>query len=275
LLPFSQILPLYQSVAERYVYTASIGILFATVALLSVIQGRLQLPKWIPIAGLCLWIAWSITPLQHRITAWSDEKTLFTTSLIASPRSHVLYHNLGVLEADAGRFDAAIAFYEKSVGLKPDYITARKDLANLYLRKKRFSEAGQAYSEILQYSPENREAQLNLAHVRSVQGDPQSAIMLLRALVSKYPDFFEAQVDLGVALFGIKDPEARAHLEAALRLKPDSAEAAYDLAVLEDEAGRTEEALQLYRRSLLYRPGNQNAADRVRDLTASRSTAFR
>jgi tetratricopeptide (TPR) repeat protein len=275
LLPFSQILPLYQSTAERYTYTASIGILFAIVALLSVIRGRLHLPEWTPIAGLCLWIALSIVPLQHRITAWSDEHTLYTTSLRASPQSYILYHNLGVAEEDAGRSDAAIALYAKSVGMKPDYITARKDLANLYLRNKRFSEADRAYTEILQYSPEDREAQFNLANVRLAQGNLQSAIMLLRAIVSKFPDFFQAQVDLGIALFGEKDPEARTHLEAALRLKPDSFEAAYNLGVLEEEAGHIAEAIKLYRRSLFYRPGNQNAADRLRDLTANRSVAIR
>ncbi len=275
LLPFSQVLPLYQSTAERYTYTASIGILFAVVGLLSVMQERLHLPKWIPAAGLCLWIALSIIPLQHRITAWSDEQALYSTSLRSSPQSYVLYHNLGVAEEQAGRFDAAIPLYAKSIDLKPDYITARKDLANLYLRNKRFSEADQAYTEFLQYSPENREAQLNLAHVRSVQGNRQSAIMLLRALVGKYPEFFEAQVDLGVALFAEKNPEARVHLEAALRLKPDSAEAAYNLGVLEEDAGNVDEALKLYRRTLFYRPGNQSVADHILELTAHRRLAFR
>jgi tetratricopeptide (TPR) repeat protein len=179
------------------------------------------------------------------------------------------------MEEDAGRFDEAIALYAKAVGLKPDYVTARKDLANLYLRRRRFSEAEQAYAEMLQYAPENREAQLNLANVRLAKGNPRSAIMLLRTLVSKFPDFFEAQMDLGIALFGEKDPEARTHLEAALRLKPDSFEAAYNLGVLEDEAGHIPEAINMYRRSLFYRPGNQNAADRLRDLTTNRSLAFR
>jgi tetratricopeptide (TPR) repeat protein len=275
LLPFSQILPLYQSTAERYAYTASIGILFAIAAPLRLLQARFHLPQRVPVAGVCLWIALSIVPLQHRITAWSDEQTLDTTSLRTSPQSYVLYHNLGVLEQDGGRVDAAIGLYTKSVALKPDYITARRDLANLYFRNKRFAEAGQAYTEILQHSPDNREAQLNLAHVRMVQGNPQSAITLLRTAVNRSPDFFEAQVDLGVALFGEKDPEARTHLEAALQLRPDSAEAAYDLGVLEEEAGHIAEAVNLYRRTLLYRPGNKEVADHLRDLTANRSVAIR
>src|SRR5262249_2616731 len=152
--------------------------------------------------------------------------------------------------------------------------TARKDLANLYLRSRRPKEAEQAYTNLLKYSPENREAQLNLAHLRLVQGNRESAIMMLRTLVNKYPDFFEAQVDLGVALFGEKDPEARFHLEAALRLRPASAEVAYNLAVLEEDAGHIEEAVKLYRQTLYYRPDNQNAAERLRELTANRSAAF-
>jgi Flp pilus assembly protein TadD len=275
LLPFSQILPVYQSTAERYVYTASIGILFAIVSILSVMRTRLHFPKWTTGAGLCMWIALSIVPLQHRVTAWSDEQTLYSTSLQASPQSYVLYHNLGVAQEDAGRFDRAIALYEKSIDLKPDYIKARRDVANLYLRSKRLPDADRAYTEFLRYSPEDREAQLNLAHVRLAQGNTQSAVMLLRTLVNHYPDYFEAQVDLGVALFAEKDPEARTHLEAALRLKPDSAEAAYDLGVLEEDAGHIEEAVQLYRRTLLYRPENRNAAERLRAVTANRSFAFR
>ena len=275
LLPFSQILPLYQGTAERYAYTASIGILFVIAALLSAAQERWHLPKWITGAALCLWIGLSVVPLQHRITAWSDEQTLYRTSLQSSPQSFILYHNLGVAEEAAGRFDAAISLYEKSIDLKPEYITARKDLAKLYLRGRRFSEAERAYTEFLRYSPENEEAQLNLAHVRLVQGNPQSAIMLLRTLLGKFPDLFEAQMALGVALFGEKDPEARIHLEAALRLRPDSGEAAYNLGILEQDAGNIEEAIKLYRRTLFYRPDNQNAAERIRELIAKRSAAFR
>jgi Flp pilus assembly protein TadD len=266
LLPFSQILPLYQAMAERYVYTASIGILAAIVALLCALQARFRFPEWIPAGVLSLWIALSMFPLQHRIQAWADEHTLYTTSLQASPGSYVLYHNLGVLEEEAGRTGSALSLYRKAVELKPDYFIGRKDLANFYLRTHNLPEANRAYTVFLRDYPGNREVQLNLASVLLAQGDADSAIRLLQMLVSNDPGFVEAQVDLGIALLGTNNAEARSHLEAALRLKPDSPEAAYNLGLLEENAGHVDEARKLYRQALFYRPDYQRAAERLRGL---------
>jgi Flp pilus assembly protein TadD len=208
----------------------------------------------------------SILPLQHRIHEWSDERTLYTTSLQASPGSYVLYHNLGVLEEEAGRTGSALSLYRKAIELKPDYFIGRKDLANFYLRTNNLPEARRAYTEFLRDYPDNREVQLNLASVMLAEGDRDSAITLLRMLVSTDRDFVEAQVDLGVALLGNNNAEARSHLEAALRLKPTSPEAAYNLGLLEENAGHVDEARKLYWQALLYRPDYQKAADRLRAL---------
>jgi Flp pilus assembly protein TadD len=63
-----------------------------------------------------------------------------------------------------------------------------------------------------------------------------------------------------------KDPAARLHLETALQLKPDSPEAAYNLGILEDEAGHFENARSLYQRALRFRPAYQKALDRLAEL---------
>jgi tetratricopeptide (TPR) repeat protein len=178
----------------------------------------------------------------------------------------VLYHNLGVLEEEAGRTEAALSLYRKAIELKPDYFIGRKDLANFYLRTNNLPEAKHAYTEFLGDYPDNREIQLNLASVLLAQGDSDLATRLLQMLVSRDPDFAEAQVDLGVALLGRNNAEARSHLEAALRLKPDSPEAAYNLGLLEENAGHLDEARRLYRQALTHRPDYQRAADRLRAL---------
>ena len=91
LLPFAQVLKLYQSVAERYTYTASIGIVLAIVAILAAVVSKLRWPAWSAVVVLAVWIALSFMPLRERIHAWSSEYELYYTSLTASPKSAVLH----------------------------------------------------------------------------------------------------------------------------------------------------------------------------------------
>jgi len=260
LLPFAQVLPLYQAVAERYTYTASIGIVLAVTAFLA------RLPRWATISVLSAWMILSIAPLGTRVRAWSSERMLYTTSLRGSPRSSILYQNLGVLDDDAGRTDAAIAYYMQALKLQPAAPTARRNLARLYLKMGRLPEAGREFHELLKYVPEDVEAQFNLGSILLVQGDPAQAISLLTDVVAKHPESYEAHMDLGLAFFSQKDPRARIHLETALKLKPDSPEAAYNLGVLESEEGHFQNARDLYQRALRLRPGYQKPLDRLAEL---------
>jgi len=260
LLPFAQVLPLYQAAAERYAYTASIGIVLAIVAFLA------RLPRWATISVLSAWMIFSIAPLRVRVRAWSSERTLYTTSLRSSPRSSILYQNLGVIDDDAGRNDAAIAFYTQALKLQPAAPTARRNLARLYLKTGRLPEAAREFRELLKYVPSDVEAQFNLGTLLLVQGDSAQAISLLTDVVAKHPESYEAHMDLGLAFFSQKDPRARLHLETALNLKPDSPEAAYNLGVLENEDGHLEIARNLYQRALRLRPGYQKPIDRLAEL---------
>jgi protein O-mannosyl-transferase len=266
LLPFIQILPLYQAVAERYVYAASIGIVLAIVAVLSVLVTRLRLPQWTTIGLLCLWIAFSVVPLRARIRAWSSERLLYTTSLRASPRSYVLYQNLGVLEQGLGKTQTAIAYYSQALSLRASYRTARKNLGNLYLREGRLPEALQEFTELMKSGPDDLEVQLNVGTILLVQGQTDAAIAVLRDLVAKHPDSYQGQLNLGVALFSKYDPAARTHLETAFRLKPDSPEVALNMGMLEEAAGNIEEARKFYERAIYFRPGYAKAAEQLRRL---------
>jgi Flp pilus assembly protein TadD len=171
-----------------------------------------------------------------------------------------------VLDDHAGRTDAAIAYYTQALKLQPAAQTARRNLARLYLRTGQLPEAAREFRELLKSLPSDSEAQLNLATILLVQGDSSQAISLLTDVVGKHPDSYEAHMDLGLAFFSKKDPRARLHLETALRLNPESPEAAYNLGVLEAEEGHLESARDLYQRALRLRPGYQKPLDRLAEL---------
>lgn len=259
LVPFGQVLKLYQSVAERYAYTASIGIVLAIAAILAAASLKLRLPAWSAAAVLAVWIALSFMPLRERIHAWSSESLLYQTSLSASPKSAVLHLNLGVLNDTAGYAAIAQNFYEAAIRLQPSYLQAHINLANLFMENDMLSEAATEYKQVLVYDPGNLGAELKLAQLLAMQGDYDSALSLLMRLVHEHPDSYEAESGLGIVLYQKRDPAARDHYERALQIKPDSPNTLFNLAILEEEAGHFDAARKLFQQVLRYRPRDPDA----------------
>ncbi len=266
LAPFAQILKLYQSVAERYVYMASVGIVLAILAILAAVGSKLRWPPWVAAAILLLWIALSFMPLRERIHAWSSESELYQTSLRTSPKSAVLYLNLGVLKDEEGYARIASDYYEAAIALQPSYLQAHINLANAYMKTGRLDDAATEYNQVLAYDPGNLGAQLKLAQLLAMKGDYDSALSLLMRLVKEHPDSSEAETDLGIVLYQKKDPAARDHFERALQMKPDSLNAAYNLAILEEDSGHPDAARKLYQQVLQYHPGDVDAAQALKRL---------
>ncbi len=266
LAPFAQILKLYQSVAERYVYAASIGIVLAITAILAAVISRMRWPRWSTVLVLAVWTGLSIIPLRNRVQAWSSESELYQTSLRTSPKSAVLWLNLGVLNDEKGYARIASDYYETAIGLQPSYLQAHINLANAYMKTGRLADAAREYDQVLAYDPENLGAQLKLGQLLAMKGDYDSALALLKRLVKEHPDSSEAETGLGIVLYQKKDPAARDHLARALQIKPDAVNAAYNLAVLEEEAGNPAAARRLYQQVLQYQPGDVEAAQALKRL---------
>ena len=266
LVPFAQVLRLYQSVAERYTYTASIGIVLAIVALAAAAISRFRWPSWSAIVVLAVWIGLSVVPLLERVGAWSSESDLYSTSLAASPKSAVLNLNLGVLNDEAGLLAPAADYYQRAIALRPSYLQAHINLANLYMKSGMLEDAATEYRQVLFYEPGNLGAKLKLGQLHAMKGDYDSAVSLLRRVVRDHPDSHEAETSLANVLYLKKDPAARDHFQRALQLKPDSANAAFNLAMLEEDAGNIDAARKLYEQVLRHRPNDVEATQALRRL---------
>jgi tetratricopeptide (TPR) repeat protein len=260
LVPFAQVLRLYQSVAERYTYTASIGIVLATVAILAAVVSKLRWSSWSAVVVLAVWALLSIIPLRGRIEAWSSESELYYTSLMASPNSAVLNLNLGVVNDRVGNVMYAADYYRTAIALQPSYLQAHINLANLYMNGGRLEDAESEYKQVLAYDSGNYAAQLKLGQLLAMKGDYDDALSIIMLVVKQHPDSFEAETDLGNLLYLKKDPAAREHFERALQLKPDSTDAAFNLAILEEESGNLDAARKLYQQVLRYHPGDVDAS---------------
>jgi tetratricopeptide (TPR) repeat protein len=203
-------------------------------------------------------------------------------------------HGLGALCFEAGRRDEAISLLERAVRAAPGDPALLAALANGYAAVGRFVDAERecraalaqapdlaalhfllgrllrdqgraaaarsAFARALALEPTHAAAAYALARLLESGTDRPAAIAAFRRAATLAPERADAQYRLGRLLNGTDDAGAAAAFAAALRLRPDYAEAASDLGALRQREGRLADAIGLYRRALAANPALVEAA---------------
>ncbi len=74
-----------------------------------------------------------------------------------APNLAISYNNMGVLYADTGREEAAIAAYEKAILLSPRTVVGgMRSVGEIYLRRKNYQKAEVHMLQVLQHKPDSR-----------------------------------------------------------------------------------------------------------------------
>lgn len=133
------------------------------------------------------------------------------------------HHSLGLLYEKLGNHEDAISEFESAVKLRPDFIDAHIDLANvLSLGENKFEQAIYEYNLALNLNPALTEVQCRIAELYKAKGC---------------------------------DAQAIEHFNLAIKLKPHYVEAENNLAnLLARTAGSESQAAKLYEDSLEYAP---------------------
>ena len=190
----------------------------------------------------------------------------------------------GMALAGRGQVDEAIAHYRKALEIKPDYAEAHNNLGNALAGRGQVDEAIAHYRKALKIKPDYAEAHNNLGIALAGRGQVDEAIAQYRKALEIKPDYAEAHNNLGspwpaadrstrrspitarpwksspttprptttsarLAGRGEVD-EAIAHFRKALEIKPDYAEAHYNLGLVLAGRGQVDEAMDHYRKAL-------------------------
>ena len=189
-----------------------------------------------------------------------------------------------------GRIDEAIAHYRKALEIKPDYAEAHTTWASPWRGRGRVDEAIAHYQKALETKPDYAEAHNNLGLALAGRGQVDEAIAHYRKALEIKPDYAEAHNNLGRRLGAAaggstrRSPitrrpwksspttprptttsasllagrgridEAIAHYRKALEIKPDYAEAHYNLGDVLAGRGQIDEAIAHYRKALEIKP---------------------
>ncbi len=222
---------------------------------------------------------------EHRKEARED----YVKALQRGRETAALYYNLGHLlthQAELSDKDArnAESYLTKALELEPHHFQAQFDLAALYTRTKRLSEAILACEKTLEINPLHIRAYFFLGELFSRVGSLKESIELYRAGLSHNPRahvfrdelirLYKLQGNLEKALeFALEQSKLRGTYEDFLELgtlaiqlnqsqvaeiaflkaeqtKPDDWKASYNLGELYRGVGAYQEALKAYERSL-------------------------
>jgi len=220
---------LFSYVADHFQYLATPGVIVPAAYAISVAAK----PRVSAIAGGALVAVLAILTF-HQSIMYMDAESLYKATLASNPESWMAHNNLGIVYSKIpGRTGEAIAEYEATLRIKPDYPEAHYNLANLLVSTNP-DEAIAHYQAALRVKPKFVGAHTNLGITLSmVPGRLEDAIAEYETALRLQPHVAQTHFDLGNALVKMPGrlPEAMEHYRAAIKYQPNFAEAHFNLAL--------------------------------------------
>ena len=200
-----------QSMADRYSYLSLVGV-FIMIAW-SVPSGRPAVFSAVAVTLVLLYAsrAWV------QAGTWKNSLTLFRHAVEVTRNNDMAHNNLGLLLADEGRLDEAVAQYQESLRINPGFSFARNNLGNALMMKGQLDEAILHFNEALRSDPDYAEAKNNLGIAMARQGRFDEAIEFFMAALKANPDNVGRQKNLLLAIDKLRDKKkAAAYYRTAL-----------------------------------------------------------
>lgn len=219
LLPYCGLARFNNILAEHFLYIPSVGLFLCLVLLIR----RLPRPGLRTTTALLTALFGGYALLAaRRSLIWQQPEKLYLSTLAVNPHSYRASNNLGTLYFAQGRFDDALAQFQRAVADKPDYAVALNNLGAAYEAKGWRDAAAASYRKAVDLDPSYALARRNLANTMLQNYNFTGAEEQLREALKDYPEYDSAWKLLGVALYYEGRPaEARAALNRGYELVPD------------------------------------------------------
>ncbi|HHT9142816.1 MAG TPA: tetratricopeptide repeat protein [Candidatus Wujingus californicus] len=260
LLPVSNIIPIGNIMAERYLYFPTIGFFVAIGILTENYFKKLTITT---VCGGILFILLSILSVC-RNGEWRDEFSLWTSTFHREPNSARAHHNLGVVYSTKGFNDYAELEYKRTLEINPKDTEAHYNLGNAYDRKGLIDDAIREYQEAIKYNPYYAEAYNNLGNVYKNKQLLESAIEQYKKAINRNPFNLNYYNNLGIAYRDKKlYNEAVAEFKKSLKIDNKIPATHNDLGNTYKEIGNTEAALSEFKMALELDPDNADAHNNI------------
>ena len=252
LLPVLGIIPMaylrISLVSDHFAYLPLVGL----IGLVAAAAGRWRAKASPPLFWTCAALATTACAGEswNYSRVFASAETLWTYALQLNPNAWLAHNNLGIVLAQSGRFDEAIAHGEEAVRLRPGFAEARNNLGLTLTEAHRLPEAIDQLSEAVRLDPDLAGARLNLGRALLAAGRAPEAVVQLEQVLRLEPASPEAPRNLAIAHNNFGNalaragslPEAVVEFERALQLDPGNGGTHRNLGHALQAMGNTREA---------------------------------
>ena len=221
---------LFSYVADHFQYLASLGVIVPVASVLVLSSARLGVALQRVLATALLVTLGMLT--WNRSAVFEDAETLYRDVIARNPQAWMAYQNLGTELASRNRLSEAIDAYEGALRARPrlpagaEQSRAGAHEARGCSRRSAGPHPERHFALRIGSSNPARSLSRALQSGNGLDGCAErhaEAVTHLEAAVKIHPESTEAQVNLGIALADIpaRSQEAIAHLEIALAKRPD------------------------------------------------------
>ena len=273
---FSNIIaPVAGLIAERLVFTASLGFCIALAFLLLKIfklnpdtnTHTINVKQGFIGVVIVLTLLYSYKTFS-RNTEWKDMLTLYENdinSLDRSAQAHNLYANtlIAYLQKEKSSqkrdmmYNAAIEHFKTALNIYPDFYNASYSLGKAYYFGKKNDEAIKAFEQTLKIDSSDYMTYMYLGIINDENGDVQKSIDYYTKTIKKAPEFLDAYTNLS-ALY-LKDNQAQKAVETNLdylKIKPDTYDPILNIGKIYFSTGNLPLALEYFDKA--YALNNQD-----------------
>jgi len=247
------------SMAERFVYIPSLGIILAIVTLLypyihKITEGR-HVIKRAMVLPLLIVLGLASYATVDRNKAWESNYTLYATDAPTVPNSariH-LYYGIELITQfnktkDRATLEKAIAEISESARINPKFHHAHYNLAVAYEKAENYDAAITSYSNVLLIQPQHIKTNLNLGLLYGrIKNDLDKSIYYFSRLQNSTYRRVDLYDNLGIA-YGMKGDlnSAKAILLEGIKYNPNSGKLYLNLGITCDNMGDREQAQQYF-----------------------------
>lgn len=263
LLPVSQLIPIQNLMADRYLLLPSAGFLVAAMAMLST-----RLPVRVCSGLGVVGVVWFGSLTVQRCWVWTDSRLLWADAVTKHPGDDRGWSALAGAQLAAGDPELAAQTLQAGLTARPDSALLVQSLGLLQVEQGN-AEAEQTLRHALSLDPSRRKAANALAVLLQRTGRVDESIAVAEQLVSIHPQYAVGWNTLTGACIDARDLDCAAHaVEQALRIAPMNASVWANRGSVAYLQGDLQQARHSWEEALRWDPGQEYARQGLEHLRA-------